>query len=127
MILRGKEYMYDIEIYEDKNGNSPIADLLENLNVKARSSKQHRIRLKKIAEYLQLLKAYGTRIGLPAIKHIEDDIWELRPTQDRILFAYWKDDKFILLHHFVKKTQKTPKREIDQAKRNLKDFLERSN
>jgi phage-related protein len=43
---------------------------------------------------------------------------------DRILFAYWKDDKFILLHHFVKKTQKTPPREIEQAKRNWKDFLE---
>ncbi len=33
--------MYEIEIYEDKNGNSPIADLLEKLNAEARSSKQH--------------------------------------------------------------------------------------
>ena len=57
---------------------------------------------------------------------IEDDIWELRPMRDRILFAYWKDNKFLLLHHFVKKTQKTPQREIDQAKRNMADFLERS-
>lgn len=32
---------------------------------------------------------------------------------------------FVLLHHFIKKTQKTPKREIDQAKRYLKDFKER--
>lgn len=76
---------------------------------------------------MQLLKAYDTRTGLPAIKYIEGDIWKLRPTQGRILFAYWKDDKFILLHHFVKKMKKTPRREIDQAKRNLKDFLERSN
>jgi phage-related protein len=118
--------MYEIEIYEDKNGNSPVADFIEELNVKARTSKEHRIRLKKIAEYLQLLKVYGTRAGLPATKHISDDIWELRPTHDRILFAYWKDDKFILLHHFVKKTQKTPQREIEQAKRKLKDFMERS-
>ena len=118
--------MYEIEIYEDKKGNSPIADLLEELNVKARTSKEHRIRLKKIAEYLQLLKVYGTRAGLPATKHIREDIWELRPMQDRILFAYWKNDKFILLHHFVKKTQKTPQREIEQAKRNLNDFIERS-
>lgn len=118
--------MYEIEIYEDKNGNSPIANFLEKLNVKARTSKEHRVRLKKIAENLQILKAYGTRVGLPVTKHIKNDIWELRPTRDRILFAYWKDDKFILLHHFVKKTQKTPQREIDRAKRNLKDFLERS-
>jgi len=39
--------MYEIEIYEDKNANSPIADLLEELNVKSRSNKQYRIRLKK--------------------------------------------------------------------------------
>lgn len=42
------------------------------------------------------------------------------------IFFYWKDNKFILLHHFVKKTQKTPQREIEQAAKNLKDFLERS-
>ena len=46
-------------------------------------------------------------IGEPFIKHLEGDIWELRPLRDRILFAAWLDDGFILLHHFVKKTQKT--------------------
>lgn len=56
--------MYDIEIYEDKDGNSPVADFLEELNVKARTSKEHRVRLKKISEYLQLLRAYGTRSPL---------------------------------------------------------------
>jgi len=43
---------------------------------------------------------------------------------------FYQDEKgksFILLHHFVKKTQKTPSREIDQAKRNLTDYRERSN
>jgi len=118
--------MYEIEIYEDKDGNSPVADFLGELNIKARTSKEHRVRLKKISEYLQLLRAYGTRAGLPATRHIDGGIWELRPTNDRILFAYWKDDKFILLHHFVKKTQKTPKREIEQTKRNWNDFIERS-
>ena len=36
------------------------------------------------------------------------------------------DGKFILLHQFQKKTQKTPKREIEQAKRELADYYERS-
>lgn len=118
--------MYEVEIYEDKDGNAPIVDFIEDLNIKAKTSKLHRVRLKKISEYLELLKAYGTRAGLPSAKHIEDDIWELRPMKDRILFVYWKDNKFLLLHHFVKKTQKTPQREIDKAKRNMADFLERS-
>ena len=53
------------------------------------------------------------------------DIWELRPANDRIFFFYRKDETYLMLHHFIKKTQKTPTREIEQAKRNLADFLER--
>ena len=37
----------------------------------------------------------------------------------------WLDGSFVLLHHFVKKTQKTPRREIEKAKRELKDLKER--
>lgn len=37
----------------------------------------------------------------------------------------WIDGSFVLLHHFMKKTQKTPKREIEQAKRELADLKER--
>ena len=47
------------------------------------------------------------------MKHIEDDIWELRPGDNRVFdFFYDEDGKFVLLHQFKKKTQKTPKREI---------------
>ena len=119
--------MFEIEIYQTASGRSEIAEWLEELNAKARTSKENRIRLKKIAEYMEMLKTYGTQIGAPAVKHIANsDLWELRPTQDRIMFAYWRNNKFILLSHFVKKTQKTPPREIDKAKRLLADFLERS-
>lgn len=34
-------------------------------------------------------------------------------------------DKFVILHCFTKKTQKTPAKEIERAKRNRKDFLKR--
>ena len=98
--------MFDVEIYENAAGRSEIAEWLEELNRKAHTSKESRVRLKKIAEYIELLKTYGT--------------------QDRIMFAYWRDNKFILLSHFVKKTQKTPAREIEKAERLLADFLERS-
>ena len=60
------------------------------------------------------------------IKHLEDEIWELRPLRDRILFAYWENNKFILLNIFMKKTQKTPKKEIEKAKKYLKEFMKRS-
>ena len=117
---------YKIVIYEDRQGKSPITEMLNDLNIKARSNKLHRVRLKKISEYIELLRVFGTRAGLPATKHIDGDIWELRPARGRIFFAYWKDNTFVLLHHYIKNTQKTPQKEIDQAKRNLHDFLERN-
>ncbi|MDR1194622.1 MAG: type II toxin-antitoxin system RelE/ParE family toxin [Peptococcaceae bacterium] len=89
-------------------------------------SKDARIRYKKIMEYIGQLQAYGVAAGEPAMKHIKNtELWELRPTSDRIFFAYWKDNIFVLLSYFVKKSRKTPPREIERAERNLKDFLER--
>jgi phage-related protein len=117
--------MFEVKVYEDANGKSPIGDFLDDLNTKAQTSKDSRIRLKKILEYMRQLKTYGTWAGLPAMKHIEDDIWELRPLNDRMFFAYWKDKTFIVLHHFYKTTQKTPRSEIEKAKLILKEFLGR--
>jgi phage-related protein len=39
-----------------------------------------------------------------------------------VLFAAWNGNGFVLLHHFLKDTRKTPQREIDKAKRELKDL-----
>ena len=57
---------------------------------------------------------------------MEGDIRELRPLRDRILFAGVVDGKYVLLHQFMKKTQKTSIREIKKAKNEWKDFMERS-
>ena len=83
--------------------------------------------LGKIYEYIKYLSEVGQGAREPYVKHLDGDIWELRPIRDRILFAAWNGQSFILLHHFIKKTQKTPQREIDRAKRNLADYRERSN
>ena len=80
----------------------------------------------KILACIRMLEVYGTRVGEPVVKHIEDDIWELRPLSHRVLFFYWRNNRFILLHHFIKKTNKTPLRELEKARRNKKDHLERN-
>jgi phage-related protein len=56
---------------------------------------------------------------------LEEDIWELRPGRNRVLFFYHKDDTYVLLHHFLKKTQKTPRREIEKAKSERNDWITR--
>ena len=118
--------MYDIIIYEDRRGGSEIAEFLWELNTKANSDKNSRVRLKKISEYIEILKAYGTHVGPPFVKHITGtELWELRPADDRIFFFCLSGNRIILLHHFVKKSRKTPRREIEKAQYNLVDFLER--
>ena len=115
--------MFDVFYYEDKNGKSPIADYIQDLA--ARRDKDSRIKLNKLYEYAKYLSEAGPQAREPYAKHLDGDIWELRPIRDRILYAAWDGKSFILLHHFVKKTQKTPAREIEQAKRNLADYRER--
>jgi len=116
--------MYEIHFYEDEGGNSPIYEYIKDLS--KRTDKNSRINHNKINDYVQVLSEYGKTAGEPYMKHLDGDIWELRPIRGRIFFASWTDSGFILLHHFIKKTQKTPKREIEQAKRNLQDMRERS-
>jgi phage-related protein len=117
--------MYEVEFYRDKNDKSEIVEYLDELKEKGEKSKNERVNHEKILAYILALKQYGTRIGKPIVKHIDGDIWELRPLANRIFFFYWKDNNFVLLHHFIKKTKKTPPREIKQAQTNMKDFIER--
>jgi len=116
--------MFDIEIYEDKNGKSEVKDYISRLQSK--KTKDSNIKFNKIISYIRMLKTHGLSIGEPYIKHISNDIWELRPIKDRILFAYWQDNKFVLLTVFIKQTQKTPIKEIEKAKRLLDDYKKRS-
>ena len=117
--------MYEVEFYRDKSGKSEIITYLDDLKEKSETSKSERINRDKILAYMVALRQYGTRIGQPVVKHIDGSIWELRPLSNRIFFFYWKNNKFVLLHHFIKKTQKTPSREIDAARVKMKDFIER--
>lgn len=117
--------VYEILFYRNRNGNEPLTEYLDDLRARAGTNKDARIKSNKIYEYLEILERYGTRAGEPYIKHLDSGIWELRPLRDRLLFASWYENKLVILHQFQKTTPKTPQREIDQAKRNMQDFMER--
>ena len=115
--------MFEIIIFENKNGESSVKSLIEDLKKKEATNKGARISLKKIREYIRVLKRFGTRAGEKYTKHIEGNIWELRPQSNRIFFFFWIENTIVLLHSFQKKSQKTPKKEIEQARRNMDLFL----
>ena len=118
--------MYKIVFYEDKNGKSELYDRLQALAESSSSNKDARIQLKQIALYIELLKCNGIRLPVNIAKHLVDEIWELRPGNNRVLYFYYKDNTFVLLHMFRKKTQKTPRSEIEKAIKEANDYIERN-
>lgn len=117
--------MYRIEFYEQEDGKSELWEFLEEMRIKSVFSKDARIQYKQMVLYIQLLSEKGTRMPDNITKHIEDGIWELRPGNNRVFYFFFEKDTFVLLHHFRKKSQKTPKREIDRAKSEREHYLQR--
>lgn len=117
--------MYTIEFYEKANGESSVWEFLEQLRAKAASNKDARIQYKQLTMYIELLQINGTHLTENVTKYLEDEIWELRPGNNRVFYFCYENDTFVLLHQFRKKSQKTPRRELEKAKAERSDYLTR--
>ena len=65
-------------------------------------------------------------VGMPLVKPMKQGLWELRSSLPgnriaRILFCA-VDDQMVLLHGFIKKTQKTPPDDLALARKRQKDL-----
>lgn len=96
--------MYAVKLYKNQKGIEPVGEYLRKLADK--NDKTSKVRLKRIRHYIKLPENEGTRIGYPYVRHIEEELWELRPDRDRIFFVAWHEGQFILLHNFIKKNTK---------------------
>lgn len=118
--------MFQIDFYEDRNGYSEIEEYLKKLdNSNQRDDKKV---LKKIINQLDMLALLGNQLHEPQAKFLKGyrhPIMELRPMPERIFYASWNKDRFVLLHHYTKKQNKTSKKEVEKALNNLDDWLER--
>ncbi len=104
--------MFIIEKFILPNGECPFNDFIIKLKNDGQLNE-----IKKINHYINLLEIFGNSLlkDLKA-KKITDKLYELRPIPNRIFYFYHsKSNKFILLHGFKKKTNKTPKDEIELA------------
>ena len=81
--------------------------------------KQH----KPLGKFLQEL---NSNIGEPYIKYLDDGLLEIRAKGQegigRSIFCYQKRQKIIILHYFIKKSQKMPKKEFQIALQRKKDL-----
>lgn len=72
----------------------------------------------EIVQVVELFRDYGFQLTIHDLKKLTRNLWELRVNRYRLLFGM-VNNEVIIVHIFLKKTQKTPKKEIELAKRRL--------
>lgn len=115
------EEKWKIEYYKTANGESPIKGFIGGLDVKVQN---------KIFDVLDLLKEFGINLGMPHSKKLAGTpLWELRilgSDNIRILYITQRGKTFLLLHGFLKKKQKTDKKELRMALNRLLEHKDRT-
>ena len=109
-----------IEFYEDAKGKKLVNEFLDGLDIQMRQ---------KMLRSVKALQEIGIALRMPLSEYLEDGIFELRAQVgsniSRVLYFFVVDDKAVLTHGFIKKTQKTPKKEIQKAKEIREEYLKR--
>ncbi len=111
------EEPWKVILYRSPNGEHPIQEFLDSLEIKAQS---------KVKGAVKLLEEFGVRLGLPHVKKLTGtELWELRilgSDSIRVLYVAVTGKTFVLLHGFKKKKDKTPPKEIKIAEDRLAEY-----
>jgi phage-related protein len=79
----------------------------------------------RFVRYAERLEMYGPDLGMPHTRAMGDGLFELRLKAAegiaRIFYCTVVGRRIVVLHHFVKKTEKTPQKELEIARRRLKE------
>ena len=82
--------------------------------------------LAHLLHILELVEEFGPDLGRPHTAPIGKGLFEIRAKGKegigRSLFCTMKGNEIVILHSFVKKTQRTPKKELDIARKRMKEI-----
>lgn len=110
----------EIKFYEDQTGRVPVKEFLDGLDIKMRQ---------KMLRSIQALQDMGISLRMPLSESLEDGIFELRAKSgtniSRVMYFFIIGNQAVLTHGFIKKTQKTPRRELQRAKEIRADYFRR--
>lgn len=111
---------FEIIFYEKKDGTEPAKEFILSLDKKMRA---------KMLRTIEMLQNNGYELREPYSKSVSEGILELRAKVgsniSRVLYFFVVGKEAVLTNGFIKKTPKTPKEEIEKAKRYRADFLSR--
>jgi len=115
-----KQEEWSVVFYVDEKGEEPVREFLRSLD--------HRTQA-RFDWSIEQIRLRNVQAREPLVRHLEGKIWELRRESDtniyRLLYCFLGERRILFLHGFQKKTQKTPRRELEMAQRRLENFLER--
>ncbi|HSK68520.1 MAG TPA: type II toxin-antitoxin system RelE/ParE family toxin [Candidatus Limnocylindria bacterium] len=111
---------YRLVFYETADGGRPVEEFLASLDIKMRA---------KMVRAMGLLEENGPELGLPHARPLRDGIHELRAQVGtditRALFFYQAGKIVVVTNGFVKKSQQTPRGEMELAMKRRNDYLSR--
>ena len=114
---RTNQPILKVAFYRTDKGNEPVREWLKSMRRDDR---------RKIGEHIKTAQ-FGWPLGMPLIKKLEARLWEIRCNIShgiaRVLFTV-EGDTMVLVHGFVKKTQRTPIYDLDTARRRMADLYE---
>jgi phage-related protein len=106
-----------VKFYAEKSKREPVRDWIMELNKKER---------KMIGSDIKAVQLRWP-IGLPLVRPFGEGLWEIRSKLEnrtaRIVFCF-AEGCLVLLHAFIKKTQKTPKKDLTLTKKRYKNLGE---
>lgn len=109
-----RQPILNVFFYRTDAGNEPVREWLKSLN---------RDEKRIIGEDIKTAQ-FGWPLGMPLIRKLERGLWEVRSNTHhgvvRVIFTV-NGNTMILLHGFVKKSQKTPLDDLNTARRRLSD------
>lgn len=112
---------FEIIFYQAANGGCPVLRYLKSIDDKKLYA--------KILRDIELLKISGNLLHEPYSKSLSHGLFELRTKQgsniSRIIYFFVVGNKIILTNGFIKKTNKTPKEELNKALKYKDDYINR--
>ncbi len=107
-----KEPILLVAFFRTTAGNEPVREWLRSLDREER---------RVIGEDIKAVQ-FGWPLGMPLVRKLQPGLWEVRSRLGnriaRVIFTIG-DGKLVLLHAFFKKSQKTPKDELELAEARL--------
>jgi len=115
-----EEQIWTIEFYQQEDETSPVEAFLKGLDDKTQA---------RFIWAIEQLRMQNVHAREPLVKHLEGKLWELRRESGgniyRLLYFFFTGRRIVFVHGFQKKTQKTPRREIEFAQQRLEDYIKR--